>query len=98
MSEPALSPIAKLDAPLRVALLGYRSNPFSGGQGIYLKYLSRALVDAGHQVDVISGEPYPELDARVRLVKLPSLNLYAAENHMTALRAHHLRSATDVFE
>jgi glycosyltransferase involved in cell wall biosynthesis len=98
MSEPALSPVAKLDAPLRVALLGYRSNPFSGGQGIYLKYLSRALVDAGHQVDVISGEPYPELDARVRLVKLPSLNLYAAENHMTALRAHHLRSATDVFE
>jgi len=98
MSEPALSPIAKLDAPLRVALLGYRSNPFSGGQGIYLKYLSRALVDAGHEVDVISGEPYPELDPRVTLVKLPGLNLYAAPNHMTALRPHHLRSATDVFE
>jgi glycosyltransferase involved in cell wall biosynthesis len=98
MSEPALSPIAKLDAPLRIALLGYRSNPFSGGQGIYLKYLSRALADAGHDVDVISGEPYPDLDPRVALVKLPGLNLYAAENHMTALRPHHLRSATDVFE
>jgi glycosyltransferase involved in cell wall biosynthesis len=98
MSEPALSPVATLDAPLRVALLGYRSNPFSGGQGIYLKYLSRALVDQGHQVDVISGEPYPELDPRVNLVKLPGLNLYAADSHVTALRARHLLSATDFFE
>ncbi|MFU8815766.1 MAG: glycosyltransferase family 4 protein [Pseudomonadales bacterium] len=98
MSEPALSPVATLDAPLRIALLGYRSNPYSGGQGIYLKYLSRALVEAGHTVDVISGEPYPELDSRVNLVKLPGLNLYAAENHVTALRPSHLTSATDLFE
>ena len=98
MSEPALSPVVTLDAPLRIALLGYRSNPYSGGQGIYLKYLSRALVDAGHAVDVISGEPYPELDPRVQLVKLPGLNLYAADNHVTALRREHLRSATDFFE
>lgn len=98
MSEPALRTDALPGAPLRVALLGYRSNPYSGGQGIYLKYLSRALVDAGHQVDVISGEPYPELDPRVRLVELPGLNLYAAANHVTALRPRHLRSATDLFE
>jgi glycosyltransferase involved in cell wall biosynthesis len=84
--------------PLRVALLGYRSNPFSGGQGVYLNYLSRALVDAGHQVDVISGEPYPELDARVRLIKLPGLNLFAQKNHVTALHPKHLLSATDFFE
>jgi glycosyltransferase involved in cell wall biosynthesis len=96
MSEPAA--VASLEAPLRVALLGYRSNPYSGGQGIYLKYLSRALAEAGHQVDVISGEPYPELAASVRLVKLPGLNLYAADNHATALRPRHLRSATDTFE
>jgi glycosyltransferase involved in cell wall biosynthesis len=98
MSEPAQSPLAPLDAPLRVALLGYRSNPFSGGQGIYLKYLSRALADLGHDVDVISGEPYPELDPRVTLVKLPGLNLYGSANHVTALRPRHLRSATDMFE
>ncbi len=96
MSEPAT--VASLDAPLRVALLGYRSNPFSGGQGVYLKYLSRALAGAGHRVDVISGEPYPELAEPVRLVKLPGLNLYAAGNHVTALRPRHLRSATDTFE
>lgn len=98
MSEPAplLPPAAA--RPLRIALLGYRSNPFSGGQGIYLRYLSRALVDAGHSVDVISGEPYPDLDPRVRLVKLPGLNLYAAPDHVTALRPRHLLSATDFFE
>ena len=63
--------------PLRVALLGYRSAPFSGGQGIYLKYLSRALVKLGHTVTVISGPPYPQLDDGVTLVQLPSLDLYA---------------------
>ena len=84
--------------PLRIALLGYRSNPFSGGQGVYLKFLSRALVEAGHEVDVISGEPYPELDGRVGLIKLPGLNLFEAPNHVTALRPRHLLSATDFFE
>ena len=49
-------------SPLKIALLGYRSHPYVGGQGIYLKYLSRALSRAGHHVDVISGPPYPELD------------------------------------
>jgi len=62
--------------PLRIALLGYRSAPFSGGQGIYLKYLSRALVRQGHQVTVFSGPPYPELDETIPLEKLPSLDLY----------------------
>jgi len=98
MSQPALQPAASQERPLRIALLGYRSNPYSGGQGIYLRYLSRALVEAGHAVDVISGEPYPELDPRVRLVKLPGLNLYAAPDHVTALRPRHLLSATDFFE
>ena len=83
---------------LKICLLGYRSNPYSGGQGIYLKFLSRALVERGHQVDVISGEPWPELDERVRLIKLPGLNLFAADNHVTALRARHLLSWTDFIE
>ena len=64
-------------SPLRIALLGYRSAPFSGGQGVYLKYLSRALLGLGHDVTVISGPPYPQLDEGVVLQKLPSLDLYA---------------------
>jgi len=83
---------------LKICLLGYRSNPYSGGQGIYIKFLSKALVEAGHQVDVISGEPYPDLDERVRLIKLPGLNLFESPNHVTALRPRHLLSYTDFFE
>lgn len=76
------------NAPLRVCLLGYRSAPYGGGQGIYLKYLSKALVDAGHQVDVISGEPYPHLDPRVKLIKLPGMNIY--ENGLGSIRPRHI--------
>lgn len=82
--------------PLRIALLGYRSQPYSGGQGVYLKYLSKALVEAGHAVDVISGPPYPHLDPRVRLIELPSLDLFA--NGLTSLRPHHLKSTTNIIE
>ena len=81
---------------LRIALLGYRSAPYGGGQGIYIKYLSKALVDAGHHVDVISGPPYPHLDPRVRLIELPSLDLFA--NGLASLRLHHLRSLTNIIE
>ena len=83
---------------LKICLLGYRSNPYSGGQGIYIKCLSKALSEAGHSVDVISGEPYPDLDEKVRLIKLPGLNLFEADNHVTALRPKHLLSYTDFFE
>ncbi len=62
---------------MRICLLSYRSYRYSGGQGIYLLYLSRSLRDLGHQVDVISGPPYPDLDDGVRLIKLPSLDLYS---------------------
>lgn len=87
------------DKPLRVAILGYRSNPFSGGQGVYIKYLSKALVEAGHSVDVISAEPYPHVDPRVRLIKLPGLNLYSHfPYHARALRPRHFLSATDLVE
>lgn len=83
---------------LRIALLGYRSHPHVGGQGIYLHYLSKALVDQGHSVDVISGPPYPELDSRVGLIQIPSLDLYAHPNPNRALRLQHLLSFTDVYE
>ena len=83
---------------MNICLLGYRSNPFSGGQGVYLYYLSRALVEAGHQVDVISGPPYPELDPRVTLIKLPSLDLYAEGQDVRRFRLRYLRSVTDAFE
>ncbi len=55
----------------------YRSHPYTGGQGVYMRHVTKALADLGHQIDVISGPPYPELDPRVTLIRLPSLDLYA---------------------
>jgi glycosyltransferase involved in cell wall biosynthesis len=62
---------------MRICLLSYRSYRYSGGQGVYLRYLSRSLRDLGHEIDVVSGPPYPELDDGIRLIKLPSLDLYS---------------------
>lgn len=81
---------------LRIALLGYRSKPTGGGQGVYLRYLSRALAEAGHEVDVISGPPYPELDPGVRLIRIPSLDLF--ENGLLSLRPRHLGSMSNLLE
>ncbi len=61
---------------LRVALLTYRGTPTCGGQGIYIRHLSRELVALGHRVEVFSGQPYPVLDPGVELTELPSLDLY----------------------
>ncbi|MDP3968161.1 MAG: glycosyltransferase family 4 protein [Nocardioides sp.] len=61
---------------MRVALLSYRSKPHCGGQGVYVRHLSRELVALGHEVEVFSGQPYPELDEGVSLTKVPSLDLY----------------------
>jgi glycosyltransferase involved in cell wall biosynthesis len=61
---------------LRIALLSYRSKPHSGGQGIYVRALSRELAELGHRVEVFSGQPYPVVDARIPLHELPSLDLF----------------------
>ena len=58
-------------------ILSYRSAPFGGGQGIYVYELSKALKKIGHNVDVISGPPYPELISDIELIKLPGLNLFS---------------------
>ncbi|MFL6109281.1 MAG: glycosyltransferase family 4 protein [Marmoricola sp.] len=61
---------------MRIALVSYRSKPHCGGQGVYVRHLSRELVELGHTVEVFSGQPYPELDEGVALTKVPSLDLY----------------------
>ena len=62
--------------PLRIAYLTYRGKPHVGGQGVYTRHLTKALVDLGHHVEVLGGQPYPVLDERVPLVELPSLDIY----------------------
>jgi glycosyltransferase involved in cell wall biosynthesis len=64
------------DDPLRIAYLTYRGKPHVGGQGVYTRHLTKALVDLGHHVEVLSGQPYPIVDERVPLIELPSLDIY----------------------
>jgi glycosyltransferase involved in cell wall biosynthesis len=71
-----LAPAPRSDAPLRIAYLTYRGKPHVGGQGVYTRHLTKALVDLGHHVEVLSGQPYPELDERVPMTKLPSLDVF----------------------
>ncbi len=61
---------------MRICLLSYRAYKYSGGQGIYVRYLSQALRKLGHEVDVVAGPPYPDLVDGINLIKLPSLDLY----------------------
>jgi len=84
--------------PLRVCLLTYRGNPTCGGQGIYVKRISRALRDLGHRVDVVSGPPYPHLDEDVSLHQLPGLDLYNPEELFRIPKFHELRSGINVLE
>jgi glycosyltransferase involved in cell wall biosynthesis len=64
------------DAPLKIAYLTYRGKPHVGGQGVYTRHLTKALVDLGHSVEVFGGQPYPILDERITMHELPSLDLW----------------------
>ncbi len=72
MSSAGLDP----DSPLKIAYLTYRGKPHVGGQGVYTRHLTKALCDLGHSVEVFGGQPYPILDERVKLTKLPSLDTF----------------------
>ena len=78
MTEPESRdwPRSKCEGPLRICLLSYRSNPHSGGQGVYVKNLGQALVDLGHRVDVITGPPGLASDNGIQVHRLASLDLY----------------------
>jgi glycosyltransferase involved in cell wall biosynthesis len=83
---------------LRIALLSYRSKPHSGGQGVYVRALSRELTELDHSVEVISGQPYPELDPGVPLTELPSLDLYREPDPFRTPRPSEIRDWVDVAE
>ncbi len=83
---------------MRIALLSYRSKPHCGGQGIYVRHLSRELVKLGHSVEVFSGQPYPELDEGVTLTKVPSLDLYRESDPFRIPKLREFRDLTDVYE
>jgi MMP alpha-(1->4)-mannosyltransferase len=88
----------RVEVPLRVALLSYRSKPHCGGQGIYLRHVSRELAALGHHVEVFSGQPYPELEPGPELRTLPSLDLYRDEDPFRTPKPSEYRDWIDVLE
>ena len=86
------------DRPLRIALVSYRSKPHCGGQGIYLRHLSRELAALGHHVEVFSGQPYPELEPGPLLRTLPSLDLYREPDPFRIPRPSEFRDWIDALE
>ncbi|MGN6723959.1 MAG: glycosyltransferase family 4 protein [Marmoricola sp.] len=83
---------------MRIALLSYRSKPHCGGQGVYVRHLSRELVALGHEVEVFSGQPYPELDEGVELTKVPSLDLYREPDPFRMVWPWQMRDLVDLQE
>src|SRR3954471_18790177 len=83
---------------LRIALSSYRSKPHSGGQGVYVRALSRELTGLGHRVEVLSGQPYPDLDDGVVLTRVPSLDLSREPDPFRTPRPAEFRDWVDLAE
>ena len=86
------------DAPLRIAYLTYRGKPHVGGQGVYSRHLTKALVDLGHHVEVYAGPPYPIIDERIPFHPLPSLDIWADPHPMRKPRLWEWKDWTDALE
>ncbi|MET7702031.1 glycosyltransferase family 4 protein [Streptomyces sp. NPDC005485] len=91
------------ERPLDIALLTYRGDPFCGGQGVYIRHLSRELVRLGHRVEVIGSQPYPVLDEGeglpgLSLTELPSLDLYRQSDPFRTPKRDEYRDWIDALE
>jgi len=63
---------------MRVLILGYRGNPYCGGQGIYMYNLIKELHTLGCEIDLVVGPPYPDpLDQWATVHKIENLNMWA---------------------
>ncbi|MCB8907513.1 MULTISPECIES: glycosyltransferase family 4 protein [unclassified Streptomyces] len=105
-ASPRQGVTAAGDRPLRIALLTYKGNPFCGGQGVYVRHLSRELARLGHSVEVIGSQPYPVLDAVVdgadltglTLTELASLDLYRSPDPFRTPKRDEYRDWIDGLE
>ncbi|MFR0352302.1 glycosyltransferase family 4 protein [Streptomyces sediminimaris] len=104
LAGPREDPAADGERPLHIALLTYKGNPFCGGQGVYVRHLSRELARLGHRVEVIGSQPYPVLDEAgdhaggLTLTELPSLDLYRSPDPFRTPRRDEYRDWIDALE
>ena len=71
---------------LKIALLSYRSDPFSGGQGIYIKNISDALHNRGHEITIFSGNPLPEVNKAIKVVRIETPGFFETFDSLERLK------------
>lgn len=86
------------DEPLRIAWLVYRGNPHCGGQGVYTRYVAREVARLGHHIEVLSGQPFPQLDDPEQLVEVPGLDLYRQPDPFRVPHVREFRDTVDARE
>jgi glycosyltransferase involved in cell wall biosynthesis len=82
---------------MRICLLTYRGNPYSGGQGIYVYYLSRELQRMGHDVEVVASAPLPEVSEGIILHQLRSSSMYHPGSSFSK-NLPNVRNLVDLYE
>jgi glycosyltransferase involved in cell wall biosynthesis len=100
MIDPVDAPpaAAAAEGALRICILSYRSNPHCGGQGVYVRNLSRALRDLGHRVTVLCGPPELPLAPGIRRVMLSGLDLYNPADPFRLPRLRELGDPINIIE
>ena len=69
---------------MKICLLTYRGNPYSGGQGVYVTALGRELARQGHDVHCITGPPYPPPEEGITWHRLPGMALELTRDNDSA--------------
>jgi glycosyltransferase involved in cell wall biosynthesis len=62
---------------VKICFIQYQGHMLSGGQGVYLHYVSRELARMGHDVHVIAGVPYPTVAPGVTLHRLKNFSFWS---------------------
>jgi glycosyltransferase involved in cell wall biosynthesis len=83
---------------LRICIISYRSNPHSGGQGVYVRNIAREISEMGHTVDVLAGPPDPMLEGKANLIPVKTLDLYDPENLFRVPTAAELKDPVNLME
>lgn len=82
---------------MKICFIMYQGNMFSGGQGVYLHYMTRELAKLGHEVHVISGRPYPRVADGVVHHKLHTYSFWAFLNGRDEHAYDHAHNPAEFF-
>ena len=62
---------------MKICFIQSQGHMYSGGQGVYLHYITRELARRGHEVHVIAGVPYPKVAPEVHLHRLKTFSFWS---------------------